>query len=175
LSSLLIAASSCSAKASSLQFLHDVGGAGEKHVEAVLDERATDGRCTVALAGSGRAEKQQVGRLVEPGVAGGECHDACLVQHRHDREVEIIECFAEVQMCLGEIPHGPQAARSAISSSASAERNRAAGQPSLSARSANSGQSLAIAGKRSACGSNGRRGDRAHDSSPTCGVLSRAS
>jgi hypothetical protein len=41
--------------ASSLQFLDDVGGAGEEHAEAVLDERATDGRCTVALAGTGRS------------------------------------------------------------------------------------------------------------------------
>ena len=47
--------------------------------------------------------------------------------------------------------------RSAISSSASAERNCAAGQPSLSARSANSGQSLAIAGRRRSCSSSGRR------------------
>lgn len=47
--------------------------------------------------------------------------------------------------------------RSAISSSASAERKRAAGQPSLSARSANCGHSLAIAGRRRSCSNNGSR------------------
>jgi hypothetical protein len=80
--------------AGSLQLLHNVGGAGKQDAEAVLDECAADGRCTVALAGAGWAEQQQVRRLVEPGVAGGECHDARLAQHRHDGEVEIVGCLA---------------------------------------------------------------------------------
>jgi hypothetical protein len=89
---------------------------------------------TVALAGTGRTEQEQVGCLVEPGVAGGQCHDMGLAQHRHNREIEIVEGFAGKQTCLGKIAFGPPAATSASSSSASVERKRAAGQPSLSAR-----------------------------------------
>jgi hypothetical protein len=47
--------------------------------------------------------------------------------------------------------------RSASSSSARTERNRASGHPSLSARSADSGHSRATAGNRNSCKSSGRR------------------
>src|ERR1700760_4385027 len=57
----------------------------------------------MTLAGTWRPEQQQVGRLVQPGVACGERHNARLAQHRHGREVEIVECFAGGQMRLGKI------------------------------------------------------------------------
>jgi hypothetical protein len=48
--------------ASSLQFLHDVRGAGEQDAEAVLDQRTTERRCTVALAGTWKT------RVILPGI-----------------------------------------------------------------------------------------------------------
>jgi hypothetical protein len=55
-----------------LQPLHDLGGAGEQHAVAVLDQSLADRGGTVARSRAGRPEQQQVGRLVEPSVAGRE-------------------------------------------------------------------------------------------------------
>jgi hypothetical protein len=55
-----------------LQALHQVGGPGEQHAVAILDQGTADGGGDVGLAGARRAEQQQVGTLVEPGIAGGE-------------------------------------------------------------------------------------------------------
>ena len=50
-----------------LQLLDEVGGAGEQHAPAVLDEGQADGRREMALAAAGRAEQEQVGALLQPG------------------------------------------------------------------------------------------------------------
>lgn len=41
--------------------------------------------------------------LCQPGVAGGERHHACLAEHRHRGEIEIVEGFAGWQSSLGEM------------------------------------------------------------------------
>ena len=46
------------------------------------------------LAAARWAEHQQIGALVEPAVAGTECHHLGLADHRHRLEVEAVESFA---------------------------------------------------------------------------------
>jgi hypothetical protein len=70
---------------------------------AVLDEGPAEGGRSVALAAAGWAEQQQVGTLLEPGVAGGERHQAGLAEHRHDGEVEAVERLVGRQPGLGEM------------------------------------------------------------------------
>ena len=53
---------------------------------SVLHQSSADRRGAVALAGARWTEQQQVGRLVEPCVAGGERHDPRLAEHRHGGE-----------------------------------------------------------------------------------------
>ena len=89
--------------AGDLQLLDEVGGAGEEHAPAVLDEGEADGRSEMALAAAGRAEQEQVGALLEPAVAGGERHDLGLGDHRHGVEVEGVEGLAGRQAGLGEM------------------------------------------------------------------------
>jgi len=57
----------------------------------------------MTLSRAGWPEQQQVGRFVEPGVAGRECHDARLAEHRHGGEVEVVERLAGRQMRLDEM------------------------------------------------------------------------
>ena len=77
--------------AGDLQLLDEVGGAGEEHAPAVLDQAEANGGREMALAAAGRAEDQQVRAFVEPGVAGDQRHDLSLRQHGHGVEVEAIE------------------------------------------------------------------------------------
>ena len=70
---------------------------------AVLDQRAAEGGSGVALAAAGGSEQQQIGALAQPGVAGGECHDVCLADHRHRQEVEVVERLARRQTCFGKV------------------------------------------------------------------------
>ena len=86
-----------------LQALHQIGGAGEEHAIAVLDQGETDGGGKMAFAGAGRAEHEAVGALVEPAVAGGERHDLGLCEHRHGLEVEGGEALAGEQPGLPEM------------------------------------------------------------------------
>ena len=86
-----------------LQLLDEIGGAGEQHAPAVLDEGEADGSGEMALAAAGRAEQQQVGAFLEPAVAGGERHHLGLGDHRHGLEVEGVEGLAGRQAGLGEM------------------------------------------------------------------------
>ena len=86
-----------------LQALHQIGGAGEEHAIAVLDQGETDGGGKMAFAGAGRAEHEAVGALVEPAVAGGERHDLGLCEHRHGLEVEGGEALSGEQPGLPEM------------------------------------------------------------------------
>ena len=56
--------------AGDLQALDEVGGAGEQHAPAVLDQAEADGGREMALAAAWRAEHEQVVALLEPAVAG---------------------------------------------------------------------------------------------------------
>ena len=60
----------CQLAACGLQALCEIGGASELDAVAVLDESQTDGGGEMGLAGSGRADEQQVGAFVEPAVSG---------------------------------------------------------------------------------------------------------
>ena len=89
--------------AGDLKLLDEVGGAGEEHAPAVLDEGEADGGGQMALSAAGRSEEEQIGALVEPGVAGGDRHDLGLGDHRHGVEVEGVEGLARRQAGLGEM------------------------------------------------------------------------
>ena len=89
--------------AGELELLDEVGGAGEQDAPSVLDEGQADGGGEMALSAAGRAEEQQIGALVEPGVAGGERHDLRLGDHRHGVEVEGVERLAGRQAGFGEV------------------------------------------------------------------------
>ena len=86
-----------------LQALHQIGGAGEEHAIAVLDQGEADGGGKMAFAGAGWAEHEAVGALVEPAVTGGERHDLGLCEHRHGLEVEGGEALSGEQPGLPEM------------------------------------------------------------------------
>jgi hypothetical protein len=48
--------------------------------------------------------------LIEPGITGGERHDARLAKQRRGGEVEIAECLARWQPCLRKVPLDASAA-----------------------------------------------------------------
>ena len=88
MSSLASAAGSCELAAGDLQALDEVDRPAEQHAVAVVDERVAEGRGEMRLADPGRAEDQDVGALLEPGIAGGEGQDVRLADPRHGGEVE---------------------------------------------------------------------------------------
>ena len=102
LSSLAIAASSARSRRAAWR-LDEVGRAAEQDAVAVVDHGIAEGRRGVRLAGSGRAEDQQIGAPVEPFVAGGEGQEMRLAEHRYGGEVEAIEGLAGRQTGLGEV------------------------------------------------------------------------
>ena len=108
-----------------LQPLDEIGGAGEQHAPAVLDEREADGCRQMALAAAGRAEQQQIGALVQPAIAGGERHDLRLADHRHGLEVEGVEGLAGGQPGFGEM--ALDAAAAALGDLVLGERGEEAG------------------------------------------------
>ena len=87
-----------------LQPLHEIGGAGEHHAPAVLDQCEAERCRQMALAAAGRAEQQDVGALAQPRVAGRERHHLGLGDHRHAVEVERGERLAGRQTGFGEMP-----------------------------------------------------------------------
>lgn len=48
-------------------------------------------------------KEQQIGAFLEPGIAGGERHDAGLAEHGHDSEVEVLQRLARRQAGFGEM------------------------------------------------------------------------
>ena len=89
--------------AGDLEALDEVGGAGEHHAPAILDEPEADGGGQMALAATWRAEHEQVVALLEPAVAGDQRHDLGLGDHRDGVEVEAVEALAGRQARLGEV------------------------------------------------------------------------
>ena len=62
---------------------------------AALAEHEMAERCRqVRFAGAGWPEQDQIGALIEPGVARGERHDLSLADHWDSLEVEGVEGFA---------------------------------------------------------------------------------
>src|SRR5947209_19032720 len=57
----------------------------------------------MALAPAGRAKEQDIGTLIKPAVAGGECHDLRLADHGHGVEVEGVERLARWQSRAGKM------------------------------------------------------------------------
>jgi hypothetical protein len=62
------------------------------------------------LPAPGGPNQQQIGCFVQPGVAGGERHHACLAEHWHGREVEVVEGFAGWQAGLDKMTLDPATA-----------------------------------------------------------------
>ena len=90
--------------AGDLQLLDEIGGSGEEHPVAVLDQGETDCRRQVALSAAGRAEQQQICAFLQPAVAGGDRHDLGLGDHRHGVELECVERLSRKETSLGEVP-----------------------------------------------------------------------
>ena len=103
MSSLAIGGLERELAAGDLEALDEVGGAGEEHAPAVLDQAEADSGSQMALAAAGRAEHEQVVALLEPAVAGDERHDLGLGDHRHGVEVEGVEGLAGRQARFGEM------------------------------------------------------------------------
>ena len=89
--------------AGGLQALHQFSGAGEQHVVAVLDQGAAEGGGDVGFARARRTEQQQVGALVQPGIAGGQGRDARSAQHGHMGEIEAVERLVRRQARFGQV------------------------------------------------------------------------
>src|SRR5712664_4818909 len=66
--------------AGNLQPLDEVSGSGEQYAPAVFDKGEAESCRQVTLAGAGRPEQNQIGALVQPGIAGGQRHDLSLAQ-----------------------------------------------------------------------------------------------
>ena len=73
----------------------------------MLDERQPDGGGEMGFPAAGRAEHDEVGALVEPGVAGTHRHDLGPGHHRHGIEIEAVEGLAGRQPGLGEVTLDP--------------------------------------------------------------------
>ena len=52
--------------ASDLQFLDQIGGSGEEHAPAILDEAKADGGSQMGFAAAGRSEQDQLGTGLQP-------------------------------------------------------------------------------------------------------------
>lgn len=61
-----------------LELLDEIGGPGEQHPPAVLDQGQADSGSEMALSSAGRTEDENTGSFGKPTVAGGDCHDLCL-------------------------------------------------------------------------------------------------
>src|SRR6478752_2636971 len=58
----------------------------------------------------GGPNNSKLGAVVQPGVAGGECHDLCLADYWDDLEVEAVEGLAGRQPGFGEVAFEPASA-----------------------------------------------------------------
>ena len=77
-----------------LEALDEIGGAGEEHAPAVLDQAEADGGGQMTLAAARRAKDEQVVALLEPAVTGDQRHDLSLGDHGDGVEVEAVEGLA---------------------------------------------------------------------------------
>ena len=86
--------------AGGLQLLDEIGGAGEEHAIAIVDEGMTESGLEMAFADAGWAEEQDVLPAIDPCVALGEGEEASLADHWHGGEVEGVEGLAGRQARL---------------------------------------------------------------------------
>jgi len=80
--------------AGGLEFLHEIGGAGEEHAIAVIDKAGADGGGDVRLSSAARPKDEDVGARLDPGIAGGERGDMGFAERRRGGEVEGLERLA---------------------------------------------------------------------------------
>lgn len=90
-----------------LEVVHEIGGPGEQDPPSVLDQGQADSGSEMALSSAGRTEHEDIGFFGKPTVAGGDCHDLCLGDHRHGIESEAVQCLAGRQVRFGEMPLNP--------------------------------------------------------------------
>jgi len=77
-----------------LEFLHEVGGSGEQHAPAFLDQRQAERRRQMRFSAAGRPEAEKIGALFDAGVASGERLHLRFRDHRHCGEVKRVEGLA---------------------------------------------------------------------------------
>ena len=90
-----------------LQFLDEIGGAGEHHAIAVVDQSGADRCGSMRLSRAAWPEYQDVGALFDPGIAGSKCRQMRLAQVRRGSEVEARQRFAGRQVGLGQMTGDP--------------------------------------------------------------------
>ena len=90
-----------------LQFLDQIGGAGEENAPAILDQAKADGGSQMCFAPAGRAEQDQVGAGLQPGVSGDKRHDTGFGNGWNGVEVEAGQGLARRQACFGEVTLDP--------------------------------------------------------------------
>ena len=90
-----------------LEFLDQIGGAGEEHTVAIFHQRQPDGRTEMRLADPRRAEQQDIVALADPTVAGCDGAHMRLGHHGDSGEVERLEGLAGQQAGLGEMALDP--------------------------------------------------------------------
>src|SRR5206468_6501174 len=89
---------------SGLELLHEISGASKQHAPSTLDQSEPERCRQMALAAARRAEQQDVGTLLQPGIAGRQRHHLRLRDHWHGLEVESGERLAGGQPRLDEMP-----------------------------------------------------------------------
>ncbi len=93
----------CELLAGNLELLNEIGGSGEENPEAVFDQSIAESGAQVRLSRAGRPEAQDVGALLQPGIAGSQRHDVGLADHGNRGEVEAVEGFAGGQAGLDKV------------------------------------------------------------------------
>ena len=92
-----------------LQLLNQVGGSGEEHAVAFLDEGQADGGAKMRLAHAWWAEQQNVAALSDPAIACGNGADVRLGQHGDGCEVEGLKRLSGQQSGLRQVSLDPAA------------------------------------------------------------------
>ena len=116
--------------ASRLQPLHEIGSALNRTRKPFSTSARPIAEAQWLLPAPGRTKQQQIGCLVEPGIAGGKGHDARFAEHRHDGEVEVVERLTRQQARLGQVsPDAPLATLGNLQLGQS--REEAGGGPAL--------------------------------------------
>src|SRR5580698_540515 len=83
-----------------LQALHEIGGSGEQHAVAVLDERVAEGSAEMRLSRPARAKQQDRATTVDPSITRGKCRNVGATEHRNGGKIEAVERFAGWQAGL---------------------------------------------------------------------------
>ena len=146
-----MAASSCKSLAGGLQPLHEIGGAGEQHATAVLDEGAADGRRADGSCRRRAARNSsKLAALSSQASPAASAMTLRLAEHRHGGEVEVVEGLAGRQTGFGEVAlDAPPAAFGDLDARRGRRGSGPPASPPCRRARQNSGQSRAMAGRRS--------------------------